>query len=161
MLYVSGLRHSEAGWGATGIASNLLAWKLLLHCTTTVRRCPGMLSFCSASQADITESGCQNSAYYINPWYPKFPLRQGPIGVRIPLGQPTIGFYPWVGFRPLPFVSWPSCSASYAIEVVWAFLAFFLFDIFCSRDLTAVVCVCDMHVCRATLLALMNDELAF
>ena len=31
-------------------------------------------------------------------------LREGPIGVRITLGQPTIGFYPWVGFRPPAFV---------------------------------------------------------
>ena len=46
-------------------------------------------------------------------------LREGPIGVRITLGQPTIGYlHPWVGFRPPAFVSLLSCSSSScAIEV--------------------------------------------
>ena len=51
-------------------------------------------------------------------------LRGWPIGVRITLGQPTMGLYPWVGSRPPAFVSWPFCSCSYAIEVLWAFIAF-------------------------------------
>ena len=48
-------------------------------------------------------------------------LREGPIGVRITQGQPTIGYlYPWVGFRPPAFVSLLSCSSSCAIEALWA-----------------------------------------
>ena len=43
-------------------------------------------------------------------------LREGPIGVRITLGQPTMGlFNRWVSFRPPAFVSWPSCSSASAI----------------------------------------------
>ena len=60
-------------------------------------------------------------------------LREGPIGVRITLGQPTIGLHPWVGFRPPAFVSLLSCSSSCAIEVLWAFPVFFLLCICCVR----------------------------
>ena len=61
-------------------------------------------------------------------------LREGPIGVRITQGQPTIGYlYPWVGFRPPAFVSLLSCSSSCAIEALWAFPVFVLLCICCVR----------------------------